>query len=71
VAQEPFGGVVAQQVLADEGEGFVVVAGTRVDGGVDEAAGERLEGQFGGKGEAGVEGGELGGAQCFLMRGEV
>lgn len=44
---------------AEEGQAGVVEQGVRVGRGVDEGAGEGLEGDFGGERQAGVEGGEF------------
>lgn len=60
-ADEVLDCVVAEEVVAEDGEGVVVEPGVWVCCFVDEGAGEGFQGEGFGEVEAGVEGGEFGG----------
>ena len=62
--------MVAQEVVAKQGERAVVEGMVRVGGRVDEAAGQRLDAEARGQREAGVQGVESGGGGgCLGRRG--
>jgi len=71
MARQVLGGVVAEEILAEDREGAVVVVRSGVRRGIHEAAGEGLERKLGREGEAGVEGGDFGGAGGCAVGGGV